>query len=93
MQQPLCHLYFLTIMEHYCSSLNHSESSQLPNMVTQVLKIQQELKDTSDDKAVVLWVELQVVIQVLIQHLAEHLNPMDTRRLGDVSSCLSYINE
>jgi len=74
MQQPLAHLYFLTLLEHL-QALGHKLSGliRIANTI-----IQQCASDTTEEvESVVLWIELQAVVQVILQTLAVHLNPSE----------------
>lgn len=86
MQQPLCHLYFLTVMEHLWTT-------HLSKLVHLAEHIQKQLKTAEGGEAIILRVELQAVVQVLIQRLAEHLNPLQIRKFGDVQSSVKDINK
>lgn len=91
MQQPLCHLYFLTVMEHLWSE-QHYEPQDLSTFVRWISDIKKELETAKEGEAVLLWVELQAVVQVLIQQLALHFNPLETGRLGDVQLIVKDID-
>ena len=74
MQQPLVHLYFLTLLEHLQAQGHRFKLSDLvrtANTITQ----QCPPPTTEEVESVVLWVELQAVVQVILQKLAIHLNP------------------
>ena len=74
MQQPLAHLYFLTLLEHLQAQGHKLKLSGLvrtANTITQ----QCSPPTTEEVERVVLWVELQAVVQVILQNLAVHLNP------------------
>ena len=81
MQQPLCHLYFLCVMEHLTSSKKYSTQSYI---IEAAVSIQNQLETAVDGEAVLLWIELQAVIQVLLHELASHLNPLDASKLCDI---------
>ncbi len=90
MQQPLCHLYFLVVMEHLWSK-HHSKVSDLTRNISY---IQEELKSTTAKKEMVLiQVELQAVIQMLIQHLAVHLDPKGSYGISDYQAILEDLNK
>lgn len=93
MSQPLCHLYFLTVVEHLLSEHADKTRSHLSSFVAAADNVQQLLKTAEGSEAVLLWVELQAVVQVLIQELALHLNPSEVSKLGDVESILENINK
>ena len=86
MQQPLCHFYFLTVMEYFWTT----HLSQLVNLAEH---IQKQLNTAEGGEEIILWVELQAVGQVLIQRLAEHSHPLQIRKFGDVQSCVKEINK
>ena len=72
MQQPLAHLYFLTLLEHL-----QAKKKKLSGLVSlaKMISVQCESHATKEVEAVVLWVELQAVVQVIIHGLATCLNP------------------
>ena len=92
MQQPLCHLYFFTVMEHLWSEHHQSISGDLSRLAQFAVSIQKTLETAADEEAVLLWIELQAVIQVLIQHLAWHFDPAHKERISAVSDILEDIN-
>ena len=73
MQQPLAHLYFLTLLEHL-QALGH----KLSGLVRVANTIIQQCA-SEEVESVVLWIELQAVVQVILQKLAVHLNPSKPR--------------
>ena len=88
MQQPLAHLYFLTLMEHL-QAQRHTLSGllRIANAITE-----QFAPPTSEVvKSVVLWIELQAVVQLILQKLAVHLNPSKLR-MGEVYLVVDDIN-
>ena len=88
MQQPLCHLYFLTVVEQLWTDKHFK-----PNHYVQLVQgIQKEVKTAGAEEAVLLHVELQSVIQVLIEQLALHFDPSHFKRLGDVENIVPEIN-
>ena len=72
MEQPLAHLYFLTLLEHL-----QAQRHKLSGLVRTANTIIQQCASPTTEKAesVVLWVELQAVVQVILQKLAVHFNP------------------
>ena len=92
MQQPLCHLYFLTVVEHLQSRRNRLEPSHLSGLVRTATSMQTHLETAETGEAVLLWVELQAVMQVLIQQLAEHLDPAQPHKVGDLQLVVDDIN-
>ena len=93
MQQPLCHIYFLTVMEHLWSKHCNVTHGRLSILVTVIKDIQKQLHIVQGGEAVLLYIELQAVIQILIQQLALHLDPSQMYRLGDVQPLLHDINQ
>ena len=94
MQQPLCHLYFLTVMEHLWSEHHYNpHTSKLSTLVRSAVNVQKALETAQGGEAVLLWVELQAVVQVLIQELALHLNPSQAHKLGDVQLIVEDLNK
>ena len=86
MQQPLAHLYFLTLMEH----LQRKTLSGLVHPANAITK--QFASPTLEEvKSVVLWIELQAVVQLILQKLAVHLNPSKLR-MGEVHLVVDDIN-
>lgn len=93
MQQPLCHLYFLTVMENLWTEQHFNpDRIELTHFVLMAGSVHEELKTAEGGEAVLLWVELHAVVQVLIQQLALHFDPSQTHRLGDVQRILDDIN-
>lgn len=76
MQQPLAHLYFLTLLEHL-----QTKKYKLSGLICIANEITQQLASstTKVEESVVLWIELQAVLQVLLQELATHLDPFEPR--------------
>ena len=88
MQQSLCHLYFLTVMEHL-QSKHH-----IPSRIVEFASaIQSQLETAKEGEAVVLWVELQAVVQVLIKQLAMYIDPSQPHKIGDVTHIMDDINK
>ncbi len=87
MQQPLAHLYFLTVLEHLMSK--PYKLSGLVRMATSIntLCISQP---TSDASKAVLYIELQAVTQVIAQQLALHLDP---KNVSDVIHIIEDLNK
>ena len=73
MQQPLAHLYFLTLLEHL-----QAQGHKLSGLVRTANSILQQCASERVER-MVLWVELQAVVQVILQNLAVHLNPSKPR--------------
>ena len=94
MQQPLCHLYFLTVMEHLSGQQSYNlHGSKLSLLVRSAVGVQKQLEVAEGGEALLLWVEFQAVVQVLIQQLALHLDPTVTHKLGDVQLIIDDINK
>lgn len=92
MEQPLCHLYFLTVMEHLWSKhlqLNNNKVSALVRLADFILS---QLANVRDGETVLLRIELQALVQVLIHHLANHLDPEQTQKLGDFQIIIDELN-
>ena len=81
MQQPLAHLYFLTVLEHL-----QAEGHKLSSLVHTANTINQQCASptTGEVENVLLWVELQAVVQVVLQELATHLDPSETHCMGEI---------
>ena len=73
MQQPLAHLYFLTLLEHL-----QAQRHKLSVLVRTANIITQQCASPTTE-SVVLWIELQAVVQVILQKLAVHFNPSKPR--------------
>lgn len=94
MQQPLAHLYFLTVLEHLMS-----KQWLLSGLVRSANSIG-ELCDSSevcDRDKVLLWIELQAVVQVIAQNVPHHLDPSKQDSIvqfnplrEDVNRCMGY---
>ena len=69
MQQPLAHLYFLTVLEHL-----QAKGHNLSGLVRTANTITQQCASPTTE-SVVLWIELQAVVQVILRKLAVHFNP------------------
>ena len=94
MQQPLCHLYFLTVMEHMHTQSMKSDNSSIFFYVRYAGFIQQQLRVKNDkNNVVLLWIELQAVIQNLIQELSLYLSPSHPYKLEDVRLNLHEVNK
>ena len=96
MQQPLCHLYFLTVMEHLQSKQNSDgyprQQNHLSVLVRSAASLQSNLETAEGGEAVLLWVELQAVIQVLIHQFVKYLDPAQPHRLGDYQLVADDLN-
>ena len=88
MQQPLAHLYFLTVLEHL-----QAQECKLSDLIRTANAITQQCGSTTTGEVerVVLWVELQAVLQVILQELAIHLNP-NKSNMGEVEPLAQNIN-
>jgi hypothetical protein len=97
MEQPLCHLYFLTILEHLWSKHLTTDSNRGSNRVSNFTRladfILKQLENSRGGEAILLRVELQAVVQALIHHLANCLDPEQTQRLGDFQNIIKELNE
>ncbi len=88
MQQPLCHLYFLTILEHLRSNCTNT-FGRLVNFVT---SIERALKTAKGGEAVLLRIELEAVIQVLIWQFSMQLDPDQPQRLREYLVLFEDVN-
>ena len=88
MQQPLAHLYFVTLLEHL-----QAKEYKLSGMISIASAIIKQCASpaTEEVKKVILWVELQAVVQVVLQKLANHLDPSKPR-LGGIKLLMDDIN-
>ena len=89
MQQPLAHLYFLTVLEHL-----QAQKHNLSGLVRIANAITQECASPAngEEERVVLWVELQAVLQVILQELATLLDPSDLH-MGEIEPLKKDINK
>ena len=96
MQQPLCQLYFLTVLEHvqrkHSSEGCPQEQNHICSLVRTITSLQTNLETAEEGEAVLLWVELQATVQVLIQLLAENLDPDQSDKLGNFQQVADDIN-
>ena len=74
MQQPLCHLYFHTMMEN--RGLHNRTLNSLKDLAC---NIQQAMKAATGGKAILLSVEFQAVLLILLQRLAFYLHRSQNR--------------
>ena len=85
MQQPLAHLYFLTVLEHLMST-QHT----LAGLVITARSIEGNLQNCHDKcTKAVLWIELQAVIQVLAQKLAKFVTHYE---IGEIQLYIPDLN-
>ena len=89
MQQPLAHLYFLTVLEHL-----QAEGHKLSALVRTANNISKLCTSPTvgDRESVLLWVELQAVVQMVLQQLATHLDPSEPHRMGEIQPLAEDIN-
>lgn len=94
MQQPLCHLYFLVVMEHLWSKYQSADTSMLIDLSRKVCQTQNIVDTTAEDDNMVLeLIEHQAVLQMLIYILAIHLNPDTGHGVSDFQNFLDDINK
>ena len=88
MQQPLAHLYFLTVLEHL-----QSKDCKLSYLLHVASVINQHCtsKATGEGENVVLQVELQAVVQLILQKLANHITSTEPQ-MGEVQLLAEDIN-
>ena len=87
MQQPLAHLYFLTLLEHLQAQEHKLSLVRIANSITQDCTS----PATEEVERVLLWVELQALVQVILQELATHLNPNELH-MGEAVPLAEDIN-
>ena len=87
MQQPLAHLYFLTLLEHLQAKEHKLSLVRIANSITQYCTS----PATGETERVLLWVELQAVVQVILQELATHLNTNELH-MGEAAPLTEDIN-
>ena len=86
MQQPLAHLYFLTVLQHLTSgSYALSGNIKIANEIINA----QNSQDTSDATKAVLYIELQALIQAIAQQLPTQLMQA---QISEVTSVCTQIN-
>ena len=85
MQQPLCHLYFLTLLEHLLA-----EPQELNSLVRLVGVVGQwcEFDHLSPRHKLLLHIEKQAVIQVIIHCVAELFAKRNPVITNSVSACM-----
>ena len=88
MQQPLAHLYFVTLLEHL-----QAHKHKLSTLVLYGNSITKQCTSPAVEevKKIILWVEHQAVIQVILQELANHINPSKIR-MGEIYLLMDDIN-
>ena len=88
MQQPLAHLYFLTVLEHL-----QARDDMLSYLLRVASIITQRCATlaSGEVESVVLWVELQAVVQLILQKLATHLTSSEPQT-GEVQTLAEDIN-
>lgn len=91
MQQPLAHLYFLTVLEYLMSSKHNLSLSKLVDIANKI----SSMENLSNEHKVVLYIELQAVIQVILQMLSWYLDPSDDsqHRFGEIQCVVCNINQ
>ena len=92
MQQPLAHLYFLTVLEH----LSVEEQNLANNSMVRAAKLisqQCKLGISPAHFQILLHIELQAVIQVLAKLLALHLDSSEQSQMVEIQPLINEINE
>lgn len=90
MQQPLAHLYFLTVLEHVLS-----DEQSLANMVRAARQLSDLCTSTVSEPAhkVMLQIELQAVLQVIARLLGRLLDTSDDRAQSvEIHGSINEIN-
>lgn len=90
MEQPLAHLYFLTVFEHLMNK--PYKFFQLTRLASNISTICTS-EPTSNAAKAVLYIELQAVIQVTAQRLALHLDPSQPKKFEDIASVFKDLNK
>ena len=78
MQQPLAHLYFLTVLEHLMSK-DHSLVSMV-RLANYILE-QCDSSECCDNDKIILWIELQSVVQVIAQTVPHYLGYSEAKHV------------
>ena len=91
MQQPLCHLYFATVLEHLYSDSKYKDSQPV-HLTDAIDKMKESLKKAENADAALLWIDIQAVTQLLLKKIAHCLNPNQSQGLGKIGSLLDDIN-
>ena len=92
MQQPLCHLYFLTVLEHLWYKHLKADNNKVTTLTRLTDFVLKQLKDPREGEAVLLWIEVQAMVQVLMYHLASCLDPDQTQKLGNFQLIIEELN-
>ena len=90
MQQPLAHLYFMTVLEHLVA--RNWEISSLV-MSADLIRTLCDISDTRDSDKVLLWIELQAVVQVIAQNVPYHLLPSQRDNIVQFAPLKDDINK
>ena len=90
MQQPLAHLYFMTVLEHLVA--REWELSWLV-MSASSIRTLCDSSDTIDSYKVLLWIELQAVVQVIAQNVPYHLLPSQREDIVELAPLKDDINQ
>ncbi len=92
MEQPLAHLYFLTVLEHLISK--SYKLSDLVRMATSISTLcTSKPTCTNDAFKAVLYIELQAVTQLIAQQLALHLDLTKVGKFSDVQNVIKELNK
>lgn len=89
MQQPLAHLYFLTVLEHILS-----DEQSLANMVRAAGQLSHLCSSGVSEPShqVMLQIELQAVLQVIAKLLADLLDASDRVQFVEIEGSIDEIN-
>ena len=87
MQQPLAHLYFLTVLEHM---LNRQKT--FPAVVSIAIKLSNECcSEVSESMKVVMQIEYQAVLQVIAKQIAAVVERSETDTLTDTIKAINRL--
>eukprot|EP00731_Ephydatia_muelleri_P021734 Em0014g325a len=89
MQQPLAHLYFLTLMEHLVD-----KEQDLPALLCMRVAIKKQLhsSSTKTNEKILLYIELQAVVQVIVKQVAIDLISSDPLKTKQLSRMIEEVN-
>ena len=88
----MCHVYFLTVMEHLWNKYQGVGNNKVPELVRFADCIKQKEKG-SKEEVILLRIEFQAIVQVLCYHLADCLDPQQTQKLGIFQNIIEDLNK
>lgn len=85
MDQPLAHLYFLTVLEHVMRE-PPTEVMRSAEVITELLS------KTNDEEKLLLSIELQAIIQLIAQQLQYYLDPDNSSKVTEFRLLKQFVN-